>query len=333
MCINIAIRTDGSIKLGNGHIIRMLALSDELEIRKMNHIFYIKYDSFWVNSLIKRGKKLIEIKTNKISDFLNSLVTIGITHLIYDTRNDLTKNELLYLKANSNIKVIIIDSPEDLRIAGDLNLYPPIPQVSIWDWSNYNGKIRSGWEYVFLRREFSKFPSKNLTANYNNVILSFGSTDPHNLTEKTINLLENCSDWKFKYKFQIILGPQFERISLIEKLISNSKLNFELIISPQNLLKIFSEARFAIISFGVTAYELASLSVPSFYVTISEDHMISSSVFINENLGFALGDLKTYQLNLDSEVNVFLQNISNYERNKKIKISDWNFIIDEITKV
>ena len=64
-------------------------------------------------------------------EFIDILEENRITHLVYDTRGDLTKDELVYLKENTNLKIIVIDSPEDVRLAADLNLYPPIPQVEI----------------------------------------------------------------------------------------------------------------------------------------------------------------------------------------------------------
>ena len=52
---------------------------------------------------------------------------------------------------------------------------------------------------------------------------------------------------------------------------------------------IFSSVDFAIASFGVTAYELTSLGVPSVYISISEQHNEVAELFHNEKLAVNLG--------------------------------------------
>lgn len=329
MNFKIAIRTDGSNLLGNGHIIRMLALSHELNSRKIENIFFIKHDEFWINKLQSLGRDIISIDSSEIDFFLKLLVSSNITHLVYDTRNDLSSLELKYLKSNSNIKFIIVDSPEDIRIHGDLNLYPPIPQIALWNWDLFEGKILSGWEYVFLRREFSLDLNKKEINKTKNILLSFGSTDPYRITEKVILLLEGSSEWKKEYNFQIILGPQFDRIAELNKIIRNSELNFELIIGPDDIVKLFLQVEFAIISFGVTAYELASLSVPAFYITISEDHTLSATEFVKEKLGILLGEFNNLGSNLDEEIKSYLESREKL-LNITTKITNWDKIINAI---
>jgi spore coat polysaccharide biosynthesis protein SpsF len=47
----------------------------------------------------------------------------------------------------------------------------------------------------------------------------------------------------------------------------------------------FARADLALISFGVTAYEMAALGVPSLYLTLTEDHANSASAFRQAGMG------------------------------------------------
>ena len=46
----------------------------------------------------------------------------------------------------------------------------------------------------------------------------------------------------------------------------------------------------AITAFGVTAYELASLCIPSIHICYSDDHAMSSSIFDSLNMAITLGN-------------------------------------------
>ena len=54
---------------------------------------------------------------------------------------------------------------------------------------------------------------------------------------------------------------------------------FEVLFNVPELAAEFARADLALISFGVTAYEMAALGVPALYVTLTEDHAASASAF------------------------------------------------------
>ena len=49
------------------------------------------------------------------------------------------------------------------------------------------------------------------------------------------------------------------------------------------------ECDLAVISFGVTAYELASLKVPAIYLCLTPDHSKSATAFVDAGFGVNLG--------------------------------------------
>jgi spore coat polysaccharide biosynthesis protein SpsF len=328
--MNILIRTDGSVEIGNGHMIRMIALADELILRNFNIIFLIKKDYFWIKQL-KKKYKVIKCDENNLKLF--QILNKGdITHFIYDTRNDLVKSDFLKIrKLNKNLKIVVNDSPEEIRKHCDIFLSPPIAQIKDWDWTGFNGKIYSDWEYVMLRKEFHQINTKKES---NKVLLSFGSTDPLFITEKVLDLLCKADNKLKQFEFILIVGPQFDRIKKIKSSNSFKILNIEIIKSPSNIEKLFNSVSFAIISFGVTAYELSLLKVPFMSISISDDHEKSSNLFVKNNLSKSLGLVENFEFNF---YNIAINFINDLET-KKIsfdnfnnKISNWNKIIKVIT--
>ena len=325
--MNFLIRTDGSISIGNGHIFRMIALADELISRNFPVTFLIKKDDFWIDRL---KKKYTVIKCDENNKLLYKILdNFSFTHFIYDTRNDLNKSDFLKIrKTKSNPKIIVNDSPEKIRKYCDIFLSPPIIQVKEWDWSGFQGKIFSDWDFVILRKEFLKTISKN--KNSKNVVLSFGSTDPFLITEKVLHLLNNSGD-KFKsLTYTLIVGPQFDRIEKIKLSSSYKNLNIEILKSPSNIVEIFNSAFFAIISFGVTAYELAALKVPFLSVSISNDHEKSAEIFSKNNISSSLGLVDNLENNFCKLAKNFLKNLNKKNINFNFQICNWNKIISSV---
>jgi len=331
--ITVAIRTDGSTVLGNGHIIRMLGLARELGNRSIDLVFIIKSDDFWIKS-IQENYRVVALDEKEDIDYLcNILKENEISHFVYDTRNDLEKAEIEYISKKSKTKTIVIDTPEDTRLAADCVLYPPIQQVKEWSWKDFKGKLFSGWEYVLLRNEFlNKRPLAVIT---HKVLLSFGSTDPFFLTEKFLKSIVKCGEWYKSYEFILVVGPQFDRLSVIEETTEFKALNIKVYQSPTDIAQIYSLVDFAFISFGVTAYELACLKIPMLYISISEDHEKSAKIFETIGIGTHLGRPDTFTNDFKNKTEAFVNNLNSvslqYQKNNfGTGICNWDKIIKAI---
>lgn len=307
----------------------------------LKHAFAIRADEFWVSNLRNEEKEVHRLKLfpdNKVNELCGLISNLNITHLVYDTRNDLNKEELKGIKKRTGIRLIVNDSPEETRLVADVNLYPPVPQLKEWDWSGFEGsKILSGWEYVLLRTEFvAEHPYKSPVSKPQSVLLAFGSTDPFGLTERVLLILAENREIIDGLKFHIVAGPQFRRAARVSTLIDSLHLPADLLISPQNIADIYRRMDMAIISFGVTAYELVACEVPFLSVSTSEDHERSASLFESFGLSTSLGILNDIENKFELKFTNFLENyISKIEKlkkfNKEYKISNYNKIIHAIT--
>ena len=50
-----------------------------------------------------------------------------------------------------------------------------------------------------------------------------------------------------------------------------------------------ASADIGLVTFGVTAFELATIGVPAVYLCLNEDHVASASAFVNAGMGVSLG--------------------------------------------
>lgn len=303
--INILFRCDGSVEIGMGHVIRCLALADELHENHHGNIYFAMRQSELGINKVKEKYPVIEA-TLEMFDYkrwLEDCIHKTNSHvLILDVRDGLNPQDLKQIKINTGVRVVTIDDPEDKRLAADLAFYPPVPQLKKMNWNGFKGKLYSGWEYVILRKEFSsKYPKPNNPIP--NILISMGGTDENNMTEFVVDALDSLEG---AFSVNIILGLGYQLKTQLENRLKLVRYKYLLYVDPNNVAKIMAQSDLAIISFGVTAYELAALNVPSFYLCLTEDHSISSKLFTENGLGVLLGLAKSFNKEL------IIMTISNY---------------------
>jgi UDP-2,4-diacetamido-2,4,6-trideoxy-beta-L-altropyranose hydrolase len=331
--LRILIRTDGGVKIGNGHIIRMMALAQEFVLRKVDFVFALKQDEFWVSNLSARGYSVFQLPPDYVEELVTLIKNESITHLVYDTRDDLTREQIEKIKKEAKVRVVIIDSPENVRLAADAAIFPPILQLKDWSWEGFRGKIYSGWEYVLLRNEFSTVAP--YSSGKKKILLSFGSTDPYSLTEWAFAQIELAGHLFSNYEFIVVVGPQFERLEKLRELPVFRKMKITILQAPSDLIAVFQSVDFAFIALGVTAYELAALSIPFLFVSISDDHRKSGEVFETHGLGISLGTLNQDLDHFEDKTTRFMNHLDKIKDNLEVfrsgnKICDWSKIINTI---
>ena len=329
------IRTDGDLALGNGHIVRMLALAQKLKEMDFPFAFAISKDQFWINRIEEIGYTVYKLSPgSKGINMIADIITQGsFTHLVYDTRNELSKTDLEQIKIKTGVVIVVIDTPEDTRLVANVALYPPLFQIHEWNWEEFKGKLYSGWEYVLLRQEFLEIikKQKKLTKK---LLLSFGSTDPYLLTEKTLKVISDHENIFNGWDIIVLVGPQFNRLESINMMLGSKTLIVEVLQAPNNMANLFASVDLAIIAFGVTAYELASCHVPFFAISPTPDHENSAKLFEEYKLGISLGQIDGFDkrlieamLNhskLDDQVNTY------YKFDKEHLICNYDKIIKAI---
>lgn len=324
--MRVLIRTGASIRLGNGHVVRMMAFAQFLRSRGVPVLIALTEGDSWEEDLIRRGFDVLRPPVATVGEGMIDFIRNNrITHFIYDSRNDLSISDMIAIKTATSVRIVVIDSPEEIRLTAHVNIYPPIPQIKNWDWTGFSGSNFSGWDYVLLRDEF-KGPCA--TGRSGKILLSFGATDPLELTESFLRLIHQHSVLFTGYTFVLPVGSQFARMSAIERSAPFLALPIEVLRSPSNIAEVFASVEFAIIAFGVTAYELASLGVPFLYVPISEDHAASAQVFAKSGFGRSLGPPSDLDDNFESTIRGFL---THRPHPPSIRIGDWEKIFQAIS--
>ena len=198
-------------------------------------------------------------------------------------------------------------------------------------------KIFTGHKYYILKDEFYFQPQKIITHTVNNVLITFGGTDPNNFTEKVIDSILSTN---YEGRINVILGLGYQGLEdLISKYESNQSIQIYRNVS--NISEFMFKADLIFTSAGRTMYEICSLGVPTICLCQNEREL--SHVFANESNGFinmGLGEYVERQQIIDEFINL----VNNYdlrvEMNKKMLNVDlkngfeniWSIIREEYRK-
>ena len=262
--MKVLIITEGSKKIGFGHITRCLSIYQAFEEKDISPLMIINGDDTVTSLLtnqnyeffdwLKNTKKLVElVKDSDISIIDSYLADFSL----YESISNLSKIAV-YLDDNNRINY-----PKGIILNGSVHAkeleYPLV---------DYNDYIL-GNQYIPLRREFWKIPDKKINKNVKNIMITFGGDDVRNLTPKIMKALNEHFP---QLNITIIIGRGFNNIEVIKK---NSNAKNKLIFDPnaKEIVEIMLESDIAISAAGQTLNELARIGTPTITVLVASNQI------------------------------------------------------------
>lgn len=285
---SILFRCDGSPEIGLGHVVRCLALADELSERHGCRIAFAMRPGLLGVQMVEQKGYHVLIPRASPSDsgqwLKQALREAGARTLVLDVRDDLPMTAVGHMREEGTL-IVTLDDPSERRLAADLAFYPPVPQVKRMDWTGFDGRLFVGWEWVVLRREFADRPPR--VANEHPVILvTMGASDPAGLTLEALKALDLLHE---EFDARILVGPGFLRHAALMGLLAVMRRSVNVLENATDVYDVMAGADLAMASFGMTAYELAAMGVPTIYLCLTQDHAESASAFADALMGVSAG--------------------------------------------
>lgn len=275
---NVLIRCDASKKIGLGHVTRCLVLAKQLKKEGYNVIFAMK-KKLGVEIVLQESF-VVEIAPEhnfNYEKWIKELILKNNSNIfIGDIRDNFPARAIKHMN-NKNILTIAIDEPGKYAKECQLCFYPPHAKINK---TLYKGQVYQGLEYVILREEFYK-PFKKTANKIPNILVMMGGTDAKNLTYKVVNKLYSLNK---KIKIQVVLDKNNKQINKINKINKKIKINSNI----KNMANFLKKIDLSIISFGVSAYEMALMKIPSTHICLTKDHWEASEYFLKKELSCRL---------------------------------------------
>lgn len=300
--MNIAFRTDASLQIGTGHVMRCLTLADALQAAGAqchficrehpgNLIAHIRQRGFSVSVLPAATKALItdehavETQSNYAAwlgaewatDAAQTKVGVGamavdwliVDHYALDARWEQALRPLCR-------KLMVIDDladrPHDCDLLLDQNL-----GRDVGDYSQLVPEactVLAGPHYALLRSEFAALRDDSLrrraTPQLKHLLITMGGVDQADATGKVLEALQDCP-LPADLRITVVMGPHapwLERVQMLAKLMPQPT---KVKININNMAQLMADSDLAIGAAGSTSWERCCVGLPTLIVVLAEN--------------------------------------------------------------
>lgn len=296
--LQIYIRTDASIEIGTGHVMRCLTLASKLQEGGASIHFICK---------VLPGNLIdyIRDKGYHVEEITNEMIDHKWTQRIFESKNidvDLLVVDHYGLdivwetKMRPYVKKIMViddlaDREHDCDILLDQNFYLNLKQRYI-NIVPVGCQLLLGPNYALLRDEFlSAFRSmKSRSGKVNRIFIFFGGSDPTNETEKTVHAIIPLIG-KYNLHIDVVVGIANQNKKRIEVLCrENSNIHFYC--QVKNIAELMSQADLSIGAGGSTTWERCFLRLPSLSVIVADNQRELTKAVATMGATMNLGESK-----------------------------------------
>lgn len=297
--LQVAFRTDASIEIGAGHVMRCLTLAQALKdggadcrficcahpgnlvalIRQLGFETYSfdchpegraagnePYAAWLGNSWKDDADATCAILPilGKQQDWL------VVDHYALDVRWE--RRLRPYCK-----KLLIIDDLADRQHVGDILLDQTFGRTgdSYSGLANPECELRCGTEHVLLRPEFDSWRDRSLARrqlpDLHRILVNLGGVDKDNLTREILIALNNCFGRDAGVEVCVVLGESSPWIASLRELSQALRLTIRIVVGVRNMAELLAGCDLAIGAAGTSSWERCCLGVPSLILVLADN--------------------------------------------------------------
>lgn len=310
--MKVVFRTDASLQIGTGHVMRCLTLADALRERGAQCTFICREHAGNLLALIKQREHnalaltacfdLVEVPANPAhaawlgasweSDAEQTLQALGpqvadwlvVDHYALDYRW-----ENAVRSCTKHLMVIddLADRPHDCELLLDQNLGRTA--------RDYHGLLRPGTatligpRYALLRPEFAKMRAESLVRRakpqLQHLLITMGGIDRDNTTGQVLDALKECA-LPQDLRITIVMGSRAPWLAQVMAQAEKMSRPTQVLVGVNNMAQLMAASDFAIGAAGGTAWERCCLGLPGL-VLVLEQNQRAGAVAL-QNAGAAI---------------------------------------------
>lgn len=275
--IKVAFRADGGLNIGIGHIMRCLSLAKEFRKNGYKVYFISKYKS-GIEEIKKEDFEVIRLNCSDIKN------TTGFSYENYKELNieaeeiidiiKMYKIDLLFIDSYNVIEEYFLKIKPHVKKLGyidDLNkfVYPVDILINAnitaeyMDYKKHSEDeiMLLGPKYNLIRDEFRNLPERIVKKDVEEIMITTGGSDPHNMSVRLLNIILQDKELK-NLKINVIVGNSFTNKEELKK-ISEKNQNVILHVNIKYMSESMLKSDIAISSGGSTLYELCACGTPT----------------------------------------------------------------------
>jgi len=280
----LLIRADAGAEIGAGHVMRCIALAQAWQKTGARTIFALAAGAEFEERIRSEGAEIARIsaKPGSPEDAVQTLhlcIHSEAEWLVLDGYH--FSSEYCRILENLSARLLLLDDGPQRRLCNCDIVLNPDPDASIDAYPRRDGRTRFllGPQYALLRREFldSHFERLNVPEKAGRVLVTFGGSDPRNLTLQVLKALEIIDD--LKLEVTLVAGAGYQHRARLESAVKKSSHAAKLLWDAKAMPELMAKADLAITAGGGTCYELAFMKVPMIIITTAENQERAARTF------------------------------------------------------
>lgn len=296
--MHIVFRTDASLQIGTGHVMRCLALADALHERGDQCIFICReHEGNLLSFIRQRGHKAVALPASTVNERVSS-ETVHAAWLGADWLTDAEQTRQVLgsqimdwlvvdhyaldrhweaaLRLNAR-RIMVIDDladrPHDCDLLLDQNLgRSPQDYAGLVDAA---ATVLIGPQYALLRPDFSALRQQTLSRRENNLqlrclLITMGGVDKDNVTGQVLEALKTCT-LPQGLRITVVMGSYAPWLERVRAQAANMLCPTEVLVGVSNMAQLIADSDLAIGAAGGTSWERCCLGLPSLILVIAEN--------------------------------------------------------------
>lgn len=297
--LHIAFRTDASVQIGTGHVMRCLTLADALRTQGAECIFICRpHTGHLLDLIAQRDHKAMALPNLPADATTRASGNTGYAHWL-GTDWDTDAADTRQLLGNSHVDWLVVDHyaldrrweqtlrpncqrlmviddladrPHDCDLLLDQNLGRIAEDYSGLTADNATRLI--GPQYALLRPEFSQLRTKSLARRikpqFKSLLITMGGVDKDNATGQVLDALKACS-LPEKIEISVVMGPHAPWLKHVHAQAIRMPWSTQVIAGVSNMAGLMEKSDLAIGATGGTAWERCCLGLPSFTLVLADN--------------------------------------------------------------
>ena len=298
--MNFIFRTDASMTIGSGHVMRCLTLADELRKHGVNCSFicrahsgnfleYIRKRGFEAHALSFEASLSDQSSEQSVASERDH-VSANWLGVEWQKDAEQTRDVIGYSKVDCLIvdhysidarwegalrsscdHIMVIDDLADRKHDCDLLLDQNFDEIYRYsDLVPSSCALLVGPKYALLRSEYQIARLKKRSSSVQRILVFFGGTDIDNLTGTTLSALSKAE--LSEIWVDVVIGANYRNIEFLEKLSSTRGKTCIYKLRP-HLAELMTEADLAIGAVGITNWERMCAGLPSIVISLAENQI------------------------------------------------------------
>lgn len=287
-------------QIGLGHLMRCLSIAHALRGEGISCFFVVETE--YVHQVVKEQGFLCYQLKQSITD--GDGIESELPVLVYLIKSlepmtvivdsyQVTKTYLATLMGYT--RVVYMDDvcafPYPCDVLVNYNIYAP--EWKVLYRQSYQGKCPSlilGPTYAPLREDFQNLPPRESRLDVRHVLLSTGGSDPENIAQKLLSLVQKTPDWEH-IQFHIVIGsmnPNKSELVHMAQMIPNVQIH----VAIKDMAHLMQMCDMAVAAAGSTLYELCACGTPTVTYILADNQIPGAQEFERQGLMLNAGDCR-----------------------------------------